>query len=1729
MLRRPGAWRPRSIAKICLICIILSCIFIFASCTGNTTKKHDCTYGGKQLVTDGITNFRSTVENRNKVGTYTYYLGSNINLTTPLQIPEGTFVGICVDEFKITLNNTTAEIYTIVDTDGNASNNVGGVYFFDCSTHAIHSKVAYQYIEQNAFDFFGRSGASLYDAMGANQDSYSISINTDINIPASYQSLVIPEGKTLYVCTNGHKFNCSVDLESAGGRLAVFDCKQSGFHECLHLDDAAVGITQENMVDLSKGLTDAKPGDEIHVYLNSDIIWDGELAVPNGVTIVLCLNGHSATGSVKKGTYTVPVIDENGVESTETLSYGDFIVFDCSHHLCSGVCMTGEMLAINRNSITWTEQYLRDYIADPEDPVTVYCVLEDDISVPLIEGINFVVCVNGFKNRDNQWLTKEVGGEVIQTGGIIYYNCASSHSCEIASMVGLENKSILLDTADGVNQFLSQLGEVPEGSNAPLVAACFSLTADLKGSGEIAAPAGTYAILCLNGYSMGEVKVAEGGNVFIFECNREYCSEMKNDVISLDQGIVDLLAMYAVVTGSPYPFNSNYIFALTEDIVVPEGAFVIAEGCTVNFCLRGHTITGNESANGVITHKGCTHRTTPHLCAVSDMFGETSTALKAKSAGTVTSALSTLEAGVHFFHLTDNLTGTGEISAPAGAVVGICLDGYSKGEVKVAAGSNVFFYECGKHYCATEKVNIPTFDQGAFDLFTILLNGNPFAISNNTKIGVSEDVVIDAKVRVLDGGLLSICSCGHNVKFTDLSGEVLVHNDADGGSYKHYCAVPYVVSAGVSSTPLYAVDTNGINAIFARDAANGMGFYHLTSDIIGGELDVPTGFVAMICLNGFEMQDVKIPEGATVFIYECGMHYCEEVDMDIPAFDQGVFDFISVVLSNSTMTDAVTGETYRGIFLYENQMIALLGDVNVPFDIIVADGYALGFCTCGYKLTASEGVTFKNVYVHDTCGSDLADAQNSLDNAMNVVGGCAVCDRNAARPLNATTLREMIDEEGNVILPSGSYYYYLENDFQLTRMLVIPDGVDIHVCLHGYTLYSAYLWSDITTYGAGYPEYRCSALVVLDSGASFNLYDCSEKMTGVVSLKQFRLRDSNGNMKLAFDVVESDDSTSASSIQDLAVSLGTVMINRGTINIYGGNVYAITGILNCSGGVVNFYNGNMYALFAGVMNADMINDTEAYGSKIYIGEGATISSVYMGVYMMGGDIVLDGGTVNAGLGAIVDSTETTNSSVTINGGEINVGSSDRLMMAAMCAWSSIGGAVMDFSGVNLDLGADEYCGVATTGTLILNGDVNIVMGEMTVTKDPNDPKEVTDFYLIGGNSVIVNNVDDTYTVRLDGSINVTGDDEVFVPLNTTQRFPSDSGGTAIVPLSDDFVSYASVTDMSVSTEGAVKVNIYTEIDPAFVASGRVRFYVKYADGVHVYTIDDAERVVIDGVTKYKFSIYTAAKDYASTINCYFTLVDDPSLGINDPFTNYVGVCIGTQSLSIESYLNRVIANRAYGDSVIDIAKAMKNYCAAAAYHFEVSENYAVVEGMAQYLELVDCNILDQFKATQGEAYGNSPFIFKTATVVLKSETSLRIYFDLLEGFELERDENGNVWMVGVQDGKTVRIALTVTLMGSTDPIAFTVNESGVATRPYYIEIAGIYAKDYFNMLSVKVDGAVYMNYSVISWCRTVLNNQSKYDESVVDVARAMVLYGYTAVEYAISTQPTPPSDEGGTE
>lgn len=1670
----------KTIGFIKLIClsVLLASVFTLTSC--NNSGPHSCIYSVNAVNSDTQNSFIANITNNEHLLTENqmmfYHLDIDFAATEKLKIPEGRFVGVCLGNGK----KFDAQ-YEVIDANNDGTVGAGGIYTYTCGTHGIHSKNNFVYIEQNLIDMFSHSGASLYEILAdrfpdsANNINVALRENVHISDTEINRSIfTVPADKTLNVCLNGFTFTSDFDMMANGGMLIQFNCQDPSYHECLHLMDNAVPINQSNFDVIFQLIASKDPG-TYHAYLTSDISWDDVRSVSAGTEINVCLNGFNATGSV-----------DNAQEK------GKIYFFDCSHHLCQDICVSGEMFPINSNSAQWTLEYVVAKYANTSNPPTIYCVLEDDIDVPVIPGLNLRICLNGFKGRDDKYG---------QNGSVVYYNCASNHNCGVASLMQLSSTPIFSSSVEGVNE---KIGSV--GAGGPYL---FNLTSDLEGTGTLTAPEGALVGICLDGFSLGNVTVDEGSNIFVYGCSTQYCNKAMKELTSFDQSAFDFLVAIGKMAYGSLSISADIQLTVSEDIVINADDVRIGDGYTVDICTCGHTVSGLDEVSGVVIHDECYVRSSKHSCGMSTILNSVgieanSISLVENTADGINSVLAKLESGIYCYNLAYDLVGTGEITAPEGVVVAICRNGHSLDGVTVADGSNVFIFECGKHYCYGLNKTIHSFDQGAFDAFDFLLGGKPLYVAETTVIAISEDVTASFDITVADEAIFSICTCGHSFTALGNTEGVLTHNDNNLDSNNHNCYVaqmlsPLMSAAGVELQPLYACTVDECNDELAQLTNGSFAMYYLTSDILGtGTITVPEGCMVAVCLNGFSLGAAEIGNENSFFVYECGEQYCTHVQAYLPAFDQGAIDLIGYALCDDNKT------VYYNTSIY----MALLSDVTLNYNVNVADNCAMHVCTCGNSLDIAEGITAKNVYTHDDCIAE--EDMYSTDGGIE----CIVCCRRDAKPLNSATLRDMIDYSGKVILAPGSYYYYLENDFQLSRALIIPDGVDLHICLHGHTLVSAYIWHDNSTFGGGYPEANALNIASVAAGAVFNVYDCSPDMSGEMTLRYFRTdKDGDGiRESVIMSVSDSDDTTTSFSEgigAILAAILSNIVTNEGTVNIYGGNFNAITGFLNEPGGVINIYRGKVNTIFAGVLQTTLLsNDDDSIvsysDSSVYFGENLVLNTGLVAVFAQGGDITVEGTVINSGMVGIasIPGVENNYGTLTINSVEINTGYDDVFFHNYDNVMSSLIGTSASFftdeekekeftQGLSSEI--NLYYGVVAPDSFNISGDVDITQGEMPAMTEGS----AADVYFMGTSDVSIGQITgDTISILADEST-VLGDTDAFEALQGCTMVTNAKGEIVIVPVTT-VEGFASVTHMSVSAEGDVKINLYAEIDPTVVEN--VVFYITYGNDIITYTAADATIVELDGVSKYMFSIHTAAKDYADEVTYFFILTSSP----NEKYSNSVDVRIAENAISVADYLDTIITDTAdqYDEDTTLIAMAMKNYCASAANHFGTASGYSVVEGMEEYMALATKENLADLKPLREGDYEISPIVFKNATVILKTTTTIRIYYEVMDGAVVDSiTVNGEYATLGVTaDGRA------------------------------FVEIAGVFAKDYFTGYEIvfkTADTSWTLYYSVASYAYSVIANPTYYTASAVDTCKAMVTYGYIAAQYYEKANSNP--DEGGAE
>ena len=1490
--------RRRILRAVLYVTAALIALLSFASC--ETTTGHSCAFGGDIIDADtksnAIVKMNGELNGDNDV--MFFYL--NADLSDAITIPEGRYVGICLNGKQFT------STVTVRDTDGDPSNNEGGVYTFTCGVHGIHGEKRFITVNQDIIDFFSAS-PKVYNKMISDTSSkLNIALGEDVRIDVS--KFVVPAGATLTLCTNGYSSgltgNDKSTLMSKGGLFFTFDCNADYYHECIHLPDDVHVIAQDDLMAMQTLLSTVSEG-SVYVYLASDIEWTGVIAVHPNVNLVVCTNGFSVNGDYISG----------------TASAGNIYFLDCSNHLCEGYYVTGKSLAINEDSIDHLAGVL-SAVADVNAPCTVYAVLEDDIDVPVFDGIDLRVCLNGYTIRNSKTSVADDGVTVI--GSVTYYNCASRHVCGVSTLWNYYNDPIFTNSISGIQAELAKI-EADDTFDAGDIY-FYNLTSDISGTGTVSAPDGALVGICLNGFDADGVTFSD--NIFLYECRNQYCEQLKCTISAFDQGVFDFYSAIATKLGdSNITVQTNAHIAVSEDVVIKTN-IVVADGYNIDFCSCGYTITNYEKALGSITyHDTCT---------------------------------------------------PGSFSR------------------KEACD------ECGMH---------------AHD---------------------------------------DTCVCEGKIQ----------HHDCIMAEWAETMLEDQVVV----SAPLNERRLDVINMKLAELQAGVIYFTYLTDDLVGsGALEVPDDIYLFICLNGYSMGDVTVGSAENVFVFECGVAYCYKMNGMALSLDQAAIDLL---------TSSVGADLF-----YLVDCIVLTSDVNISAEYLVLDGETTAnICTNGYKFNVvgaetTEGYDPSKVNVHTCAKPTCPDCGTEENNWI---------------PFNYSTYKAITDNEGVVNLPSGAYFFYLENDFQITAQLQVPAGIDLHICLNGYTLYSPYIWADENTCGSGYPEHTAMGVATVLPGATLNIHDCSPGNLGSVSLRYLR-SDENGDGVKEIIISYSSDEDDNSIASQLGQSLGNalsaafahVIMNSGTVNVYGGSYNAMIAFINVADGVTNIYSGNVNAMFVGVLQIATESDGAISSPSLYMGDDVIVSAGFVGVIGVGGSEEIDGTTINAGILGVghMDTTEEANSHTVINNATINCGHYEQIVNATEIVWVNSGGTPMDnpVVMVNSIQVVNFNAAVFSNSDIILDGEINTNVVNVSGTVETGSDKIISDFVFADNADIIEgDNLTGKYTVAVQGGNGIgIGDGENLKPAaGFMTRVNFESGELEIVPVPEGYKDRAKVEGISASTAGDVRFNIRVKFDVSDLSEEQAQAYLEtvsliiyYKGETSVLTIDDA--TATDIPYYYVFSLGTPAKDYREKIRFAFT--DDD------------GCIQNVYETSVAEYLQVIMLNEGgvYNDKTVMLATALDNYCAAAAKHFGIATTYTPDEYIVEYMDMINAEYLKDYAAVRGETTEDNKATILGGTVLLKDTVTIRLFFKL--------DGADPSSIVATVDGVQVQIL-----------------ESDIPSRPYYIEITDIYAKDLDKMFEITIDGAT-VKYSVMSYAYSVISRPSSYTADMIDVVKAMCLY-YEAAE-----------------
>ena len=272
-----------------------------------------------------------------------------------------------------------------------------------------------------------------------------------------------------------------------------------------------------------------------------------------------------------------------------------------------------------------------------------------------------------------------------------------------------------------------------------------------------------------------------------------------------------------------------------------------------------------------------------------------------------------------------------------------------------------------------------------------------------------------------------------------------------------------------------------------------------------------------------------------------------------------------------------------------------------------------------------------------------------------------------------------------------------------------------------------------------------------------------------------------------------------------------------------------------------------------------------------------------------------------------------------------------------------------------------------------------------------------------------------------------------------------------------------LTGYSVSLEGDIGVNFYMELDDSVAANENayMQFTLPNSDTPKV-PVSEAAQKTVGGKTYYVFKCNVSAKDMASEITAQMFDGDKAGTEYTYSVKDYADYLL--ERPEVEEYANAA-----------PLVKAMLNYGAASQRYFKEGTAIGEVQDMT------DVTVPNTFKFDETNIALPEGVTFEGATLSLKSETTLSLYF---KGLPADTKF--------ICDGKTVETAK---------------NGEYVVAR-----IRGIKASELENDFTVTFKG-VSMTYNAMAYCYNVLNGDT-HDEDLQNVCKALYLYAQAAINYA---------------
>ena len=1258
----------------------------------------------------------------------------------------------------------------------------------------------------------------------------------------------------------------------------------------------------------------------LFVYATEDISWSGEVLVPDGVFIAVCTAGHSyEMGTVKKAGET-----------------GGVYMLDCSVVTTEHVdCQAYPDNTVIYMTQAWIDLYV-DWAARyaPTAPLfssDQYIALAEDVHIRGTqwlppEGVTLNVCTNGktFTTDDGVDISTAAGTVNILDGTTMP---KVNHNCTVAG-----EKTIAL-TQENISEWLAKL----ELATASDYITFMHLAEDIVWDETITAPDGVYVAICLNGFTL-DAEIDNSGNetggLYTYTCQPAHVCEIgteKMETITVTQEIVDFMEIYMSETGG----TVEAALSLGSDVTfsAPE-VWRVGYNGTLTICRNGYEITDNAGLNlslGSVIYYDCNSMTLADVNHESPMFGST----YPMSQETLNDFSDTLgsfivEGGfwTNSWNYWSFIGNDGNLYyMPYYPIIN------ADGTLTPSASSS---YPDGDSF-VMQSVYDENGSQTGYGYQVMV----PYENDSSSRSSKYLDIL-----PVLDENGASTGKV--TIAFTDSYPTAVFNYSSTYGTYtatvdgvEYYLGSPDG-SAVIAACPVTKLASGGKyfanNRMESRyNGSDGMFSFHLTEDIVWDEsIVIPDNVVVVIATNGHTVTgNYTHGDKGGVYVFDDAMHPCLKAGDGVPVMAV-CEDFIELMLLMSGGEIEMEGQNY----------IALSDDISyIDPRFTIPAGASLYICVNGHTISEEALATLR-----------AGGALITLMDCSEVGHDCSKIGEHEPQFANTQLFKDYYqDSNGVFALGPGEYYVYLYSNVNLSKTLVIPDGVTLHLCLNGFTLKSPVIVTP--TQNDEVLSNECYGAILVQEGGSLTVYDCSEGQTGLIKINN------------------DETMTGWGALAAYAVC------NSGTFVLDSGNLMGMMTVINSGDLTVN--GGNVAGVLAGVAQAaelsETVGGTASDAEPTLTMNGGEIAGAAFGVIGMGGDVNVEGGAINAGYVGIAsgleDSTAESGANISLSGCEINIGTGYEDNFAAVG---------YPLEGEDLGISTDSAVGVIASGSLSIDDDVVINVDE-TIVEDTVNSGDI----MLGVNSdasiqqvngevvgtpykIIGDGDKDIPTIKAPaGSIEV--EDEMVMIENS-----SNTGENTITIVHGSTI--ASVAGSTISTTGLLSVNIYASFADAFTSNENARIILTHKGVSKEYKVSDGRK----NGSHYIYSMGVNAKDYSEDVSVTFT----------DGNTVW-----GDFAISINTYLDTMIADTSGTyDEVKEFCRYIKNYCMAASFHFGTATEYIPEADIAA---VMDGYTPDKFVDYAYEVSGSSENVtFAGSSLLLESGTRIRLFFSVKDGVDV---------------------------------------------------------------------------------------------------------------------------------